>query len=266
MNAMKYILIIAVICFFSSCHSNHAKNDKGEHMHTDSTTSPGYDMLFDIIPAVPAAGLGTKLTLRPVKSGTDSGISLEIQHEKKIHFIIVTEDLSSFRHLHPDEQANGYYTLSHVFPHGGNYILYADYKPAGAEQQVAMKTINVTGPEVKPAVYASQILQCKTNGYMVTLKTGNTAINSGKEQVLFAEIKDARGLVTPDQLENYLGEKAHMVIIGLSGKKYLHVHPMVMGNELMLHTHFPGAGMYRAWLEFKKDGKVNVADFVIKAD
>ena len=54
-----------------------------------------------------------------------------------------------------------------------------------------------------------------------------------------------------------------MVIIGVSNKKYLHVHPMVMDNLLMLHTSFPEAGIYRAWLEFKKDGKLNLADFVI---
>ena len=57
-----------------------------------------------------------------------------------------------------------------------------------------------------------------------------------------------------------------MVIIGVSNQEYLHVYPMLMGNELMLHTSFPGAGLYRAWFEFKKDGKVNVADFVINVD
>jgi hypothetical protein len=266
MNAKKYIIITALFSFFSSCHSNHSKNEKEEHIHTGSTSSSGYDMQFVIDPAVPTGGLETKFTLRPVKAGTDSRVNLEIQHEKKIHFIIVTEDLSSFRHLHPVEQTDGSYTLNYLFPHGGNYILYADYKPAGAEKQVAMKTTKITGQEEKPAVYDSQMLVCKTNGYTVTLKTANTAINSGKEQVLVAEIADTNGTLTPDQLENYLGEKAHMVIIGISGKKFLHVHPMVMGNELMLHTTFSEPGMYRAWLEFKKDGKVNLADFVIKAN
>ena len=98
------------------------------------------------------------------------------------------------------------------------------------------------------------------------LKPTLTPVTSGKEQVFVPEIRDAGGIVTPDQLENYLGEKAHMVIIGISEKKYLHVHPMQMGNELMLHTSFPDPGLYRAWLEFKKDGKVNVADFVINAN
>ena len=78
-----------------------------------------------------------------------------------------------------------------------------------------------------------------------------------------SKISSGSRVLSPDQLEDYLGEKAHMVIIGIANKKYLHVHPMVMGKDLILHTTFPEAGTYRAWLEFKKDGKVNVTDFVI---
>lgn len=223
----------------------------------------GYNMLFAINPAAPAEGVATQFILRPVKADVDSTISLEVQHEKKIHLIVVAEDLSSFRHLHPDEQPDGSYILTDTFPHGGNYILYADYKPAGLEKQVTMHTVQVTGKEEKAAVYNTQMPESKTNGYTVELKPADTFIVSNKEVMLTAEIRDAKGLITADKLENYLGEKAHMVIIGVSNKKYLHVHPMVMDNVLMLHTSFPEADIYRAWLEFKKDGKVNVADFVI---
>jgi hypothetical protein len=177
----------------------------------------------------------------------------------------VSEDLSSFSHLHPIEQTDGSYILTDTFPHGGNYILYADYMPVGTAKQVTMQSLKVTGREIKKTVYENQVLQSKTNGYTVEIKPADTAIASNKEVILTATVNDAKGQqLTPDQLENYLGEKAHMVIIGISNKKYLHVHPMVMGKELMLHTSFPAAGLYRAWFEFKKDGKVNVADFVIK--
>lgn len=259
---MKWMFVIAIAGIFFSCSSNHKEKD--QHDHTDSTGKNGYNMLFEIDPAAPAEGQATKLLLKPVKAGTDSTVALEIQHEKKIHLIIVSEDLSSFRHLHPAELPDGSYTLTDTFQHGGNYILYADYKPNATDKQVTMQTIKVSGKEKVPAVYEQRRLQSKANGYTVELKPADTSITSNKEVMMTAEIHDASGLITPDKLENYLGEKAHMVIIGVSNKKYLHVHPMLMGNELMLHTTFPEAGIYRAWLEFKKDGKVNVADFVIK--
>ena len=264
MNKLKSLLIIVIAFLFFSCGENH--KEKEHRGHTDSTANAGYKMLFILDPVIPTAGLAIKFNLRPVKAGTDSTVALEIQHEKKIHFIVVTDDLSSFKHLHPAEHADGSYIITDSFPHGGNYILYADYKPAGAEKQVTMQKIKVTGKEPVPSVYETQKLQSKTNGYMVNLKPGGTAIVKSKEILLTAEISDANGIITPNKLENYLGEKAHMVIIGVSNKKYLHVHPMLMGNELMLHTSFPEAGMYRAWLEFKKDGQVNAADFVIKVN
>jgi hypothetical protein len=262
MNKLKYLFAIISVWIFFSCDSDH--KDKDHHTHTDSTGNAAYTMLFITDPATPSEGQTTKFTLRPVKKGTDSTVALDIQHEKKIHLIVVSEDLSSFSHLHPIEQTDGSYTLTDTFPHGGNYILYADYMPVGATRQVNKKILNVNGREEKPVIYKNQILQSKTNGYTVDLNAANTSFANNKEVILTATVKDAKGQLTPDQLENYLGEKAHMVIIGVNNQEYLHVHPMVMGNELMLHTSFPGAGLYRAWFEFKKDGKVNVGDFVIK--
>jgi len=262
MNKLKYLLAIISAWIFFSCGTDHKGKD--QHAHTDSTAKSAYTMIFITDPAAPSEDQTTKFTLRPVKAGTDSTVALDIQHEKKIHLIVVSEDLSSFSHLHPIEQTDGSYILTDTFPQGGNYILYADYMPVGATKQVNKKILTINGREERPVVYKNQTLQSKTNGYTVELKAADTSVASNKEVMLTATVNDAKGQVTPDQLENYLGEKAHMVIIGVSNQEYLHVHPMIMGNELMLHTSFPGAGLYRAWLEFKKDGKVNVADFVIK--
>ena len=106
-------------------------------------------------------------------------------------------------------------------------------------------------------------LQSRTNDYTVTLHMPDSSIASNKEFMFTAEISNGSKVISPDQLEDYLGEKGNMVIIGTTNKKDLHVHPMVMDNKLMMHTSFPEGGVYRAWLEFKKDEKVNVADFVI---
>ena len=64
-------------------------------------------------------------------------------------------------------------------------------------------------------------------------------------------------------LENYLGAKAHMVVIGVEEKQYLHVHPEVVNGKFDLHTTFEKAGVYRGWVQFQSNGKVHTADFVI---
>lgn len=262
---MKYFITIAAVILFTACNSRHNKKEDSTHsIHSDSTTAGAYNMLFTFNPDTPAEEFPAQITLKPVRKNADSAVILEIQHEKKIHLIIVSQDLSLFKHLHPIEQPNGTYTLTDSFQQAGVYLLYADYKPAGSEKKVDLKELSVTGRKVFAIDYETQQLQSKTNGYTVNLKPADTRIVSDKETMIVAEINNSNGALTIDKLENYLGEKAHMVIIGISSKKYIHVHPMVMDNKLMLHTTFPEAGLYRAWLEFKKDGKVNIGNFVIK--
>ena len=65
-----------------------------------------------------------------------------------------------------------------------------------------------------------------------------------------------------NSIEDYLGSKAHMVVIGLTDKNFLHVHPEVENGDFDLHTTFDKPGVYRGWVQFQKDGKLHTADFV----
>ena len=64
-------------------------------------------------------------------------------------------------------------------------------------------------------------------------------------------------------LDNYLGAKAHFVMISLNEKEYLHVHPDVAGGQFDLHTTFEKPGIYRGWVQFNADGKIHTIDFVM---
>ena len=68
--------------------------------------------------------------------------------------------------------------------------------------------------------------------------------------------------VDVNTLEDYLGAKAHMVVVGLVDKKYLHVHPSVEGGKFDLHTTFDKPGVYRGWIQYQSKGKVHTSDFV----
>ena len=70
---------------------------------------------------------------------------LEIVHEKPIHLIMVSDDLSFFNHIHPQLAPDGRYTVETSFPSGGAYKLYASYTPEGAEAQVSDLKVDVAG-------------------------------------------------------------------------------------------------------------------------
>jgi hypothetical protein len=69
--------------------------------------------------------------------------------------------------------------------------------------------------------------------------------------------------INAGSLENYLGAKAHMVVLSLDDKEYLHVHPEVVNGKFDLHTTFKKPGIYRGWIQFQNEGKVHTIDFTM---
>ncbi len=49
--------------------------------------------------------------------------------EKLMHFIVVSDDLEVFNHLHPKYEGDGLFKVEITFPKPGNYTLVSDYKP-----------------------------------------------------------------------------------------------------------------------------------------
>ncbi|HTF05296.1 MAG TPA: heavy metal-binding domain-containing protein, partial [Bacteroidia bacterium] len=122
---------------------------KLEHNDNAGNTNT-YFMQFNGIPAAPKAGEDVVLSFIPKIKGKDAEqVPLDVEHEKKIHLIIVSNDLSWFEHIHPEYQADGSYQVKTKFPAGGDYTLFADYVPTGGNHQLEKIALTVTG---EPAV------------------------------------------------------------------------------------------------------------------
>ncbi len=227
-----------------------------------------YKMNFSSFPAVIESGKQTIISLTPKIVGKENEqVPLDLEHERKIHFIMVSNDLSWFDHQHPEYTAAGSYDLPYTFKNGGSYILFADYKPTGGEHNLEKINVEVKGKEIATKTYTQSQLTSKVDGFEVTLspEEGNK-FESGTAQHIKGVITKGGKPVDPNTLENYLGAKAHMVIIGIEDKNYLHVHPGVENGKFDLHTTFEKPGIYRGWIQFQSEGKVHTADFVIKVE
>ena len=225
-----------------------------------------YKMEFTSNPTIIEAGKVANLSLTPKIVGKDKElVPLDIEHEKKIHFIMVSSDLSWFDHQHPEYKSTGSYDLPYTFKNGGDFILFADYKPTGADHTLEKINVSVKGKSLPSKTYTQSQLTSKVDGFEVTLSSEEgTKFESGALQHLKGVITRGGKAVDPNTLENYLGAKAHMVVIGLEDKNYLHVHPGVENGNFDLHTTFEKPGMYRGWIQFQSEGKVHTADFVFK--
>jgi plastocyanin len=223
---------------------------------------------------------------------------LQIVHEKPMHLLIVSKDLAEFYHVHPEPSEDGSYRVQHTFPNGGDYKLYADFTPANAKQVVERIDLNVSGAErSKVALVADTKFEKTVDGLKVTMKPSEK-IEAGKELMLdFAAFDAASGKPATD-LQNYLGELAHFVIISEDMVDFVHAHPMAKGesmdgmkmdgdktkdhnadghahgkdskdsgkpsaSEVSAHTTFPRAGLYKLWAQFQRGGKVISVPFIV---
>ena len=220
-----------------------------------------YDVQLTTSPQNVEAGKPTQLTLA-VKQN-EKMVPLDVSHEMKLHLMVVSEDLSWFRHLHPVEQKDGAYVITETFPTGGKYLLFSDFKPSGGKQTLDKQEIEVQGKSSPvqndiPTKYIS-----KVDGYTVTLINGSDFKTNKTQPIEIALEKDGKELIEKD-LQQYLGAAAHIVMIGKVGKEFLHIHPVSDSRfPIFAQTHIEKPGVYRMWVQFKINGKVHTADFTV---
>ncbi|MCM3630742.1 hypothetical protein M3194_25745 [Paenibacillus glycanilyticus] len=240
----------------SSSHHHHAHEE-----HNQSAT-----VQWSFSPKQPQAGKPAAIQLAVADAKGQPVRSFSLNHEKEIHLIAVSSDLSEFQHLHPVDDGTGHFTVDTIFPNGGAYKLFADFIPAGGSHQVADTEVEVggkTAPAV-PLVPDKQLVRMVA-GTQVTLHPGQ--LQAGKETSLAFSFKDAATGKPAEDMEPYLGAAGHVVIISEDLTQYLHVHPkdgQTAGPEALFETEFPVPGLYKVWGQFQRHGDTFIASFTIK--
>lgn len=304
------LLISTIGIFLTACsigadsqrvdHANTANTVAGE---TNSANAAASDSTFKVDfktePGQVQAGAAATLVFTVKDSKNAVVKDLQIVHEKPLHLLIVSKDLAEFYHVHPELTPDGSYRVQHTFPNAGDYKLYADFTPPNAKQVVERIDVKVSGTErAKVALVADAKLEKSVDGLKVTMKP-SAKIEAGQELTLdFAAFDATTGKPATD-LQNYLGELAHFVIISEDLVDFVHAHPMAKGEkmdgmqmdgdkkekddnadghshdadsretnkpsayEVSAHTAFPRAGMYKLWAQFQRGGKVISVPFIV---
>lgn len=176
------------------------------------------------------AGEKTELAFYIKNSSGELVKDLQIVHEKPMHLLIVSDDLDEFYHEHPAVQSDGSYKVPFIFPNGGGYKLYTDFTPPESKQVVHNFSVNVGGsqraakpliPDAKPENTVENLrVEMKPDGDFV----------SGREMMISFNVTDAATNQQVTDLENYLGEKAHFVVVSQDLQQFVHAHPMSGDN------------------------------------
>jgi hypothetical protein len=190
-------------------------------------------------------------------------------HERQLHLIVVRRDLNFFTHQHPEKGSDGTFDLSRfVFPTSGEYHLFIDTAPKGAGGQVLMTSLKVEGkPDVPPSVPSAPSSKQQVGDITVALKDP-AALKPRKTLPFAVTLQDSNGPVL--DLQPYLGAMGHMIMIHEDAQTFVHSHPDERDSEngkkgqIVFLVRPPKPGNYRAWVEFKRNDKVQIAEFKLE--
>ena len=228
-----------------------------------------------------AEGVPLKMSFEAAGNSGESIRYLEYQHERPLHLIVVSQDLSEFHHIHPLLKAGNRYEVEHIFRGGGRYKLYADFALPGKERRVEAFELTLGGP-VRPAarLIAGGSHISREQGIELELEVPET-LAAGKDILLGLKIRDLKTGALPDRLVPYLGAWAHFMIIDEANQRFIHVHPLEdsVAAASQNHDHsisptppekiagainFATPGLYRLWAQVQLGDEVITRSFDLR--
>lgn len=183
-------------------------------------------------------------------------------HDRELHLIVASRDLTRFAHLHPGRDAAGRWAVDLPALAPGPYRAFADLRPSGSDQLTL--GVDLVAPGPGPVAAAPELAASRTHevdGYEATLD-GDVA--AGDQADVTVTVRRDGRVVTP---EPYLGAAGHLVALRDGDLAYLRVHPL--GDEpngpVPFAVEVPSPGTYALFFDFLVDGTVRTARFVVQA-
>lgn len=179
-------------------------------------------------------------------------------HDRALHLIVASRDLTEFTHVHPERDADGRWHVDLPALPAGSYRAFADFQPAGGEQYTLGVDVVVPGAAGEPAPLRPHLVDT-VDGYEVTLD-GDVAAGEASE-VSVTVRRDGEVVTT----EPYLGAAGHLVALRDGDLAYLHVHPLDddPSGPVRFAVEVPSDGTYALFFDFLLDGEVRTARFVV---
>jgi hypothetical protein len=190
--------------------------------------------------------------------------AFDVEHDKRMHLIVVRRDTAGFQHVHPEMAPDGTWSVPLTLPAGGSYRAFADFAPTGGPATTL--GVDLAVPGAFEPVEHTPSRTAQVDGYTVEL-TGEL-VPGQSSPVTLTVSKDGRPVT---DLQPYLAAYGHLVALREGDLAYLHVHPegepgdgrTPAGPQIQFVAQVPSAGSYRLFLDFQHDGVVRTAEFTV---
>ena len=283
------ILLSVTVLGAAATSAIHSRPALGRE-HIAMTAVPKYGALFQTDPVNIRPREQVNLRFDVLNERGEQVRFLQYVHERPIHLMIVSDDLSEFYHVHP-ELVTDYFILAQTFPHGGRYHLFVDFTPPGGKRTVEHFTLNVDGEKARPVPLTPDAAWVKTVDGLRVEMNADKPLRAGEDFLLTFSLTDEKTRLPVTDMQLYLGALAHVAIFDQGLTNLIHAHPMDAGEVYdptqgpQFHTHnpddaakkligqspsevkvpmvLPHAGLYKMWVQFQRNGKVVALPFVI---
>lgn len=253
------------------------------HHHEDAETAPEIKATLNFNEP-PLADKKSEVTIS-LKDENGAPIKgLEISHDRIMHIIIISEDLKTFSHVHPEDFAefngkiadNGQFKISYVFPKAMQYLIAVNFRHQNHDIEKQF-IVRATGEKEKILIEKDLSSGKKFGDYKITLAADPAKPLSGEATHLNYHIE--KGFQPVKDLEQYLGAPMHLAVVSADLLTFIHAHGELhdaAGNDIKLppnskfgpdidgHIIFPYPGLYKIFGEFSHQGKIILTDFMIE--
>ncbi len=281
----KVIIAVAVIAILAGgaiyltktgkSVQNVASDGHTDHSHVATTTGSNSNTIAEA--GAKLAGTRVILENTALKAGNQNiafklfgkdghafgSSDLQTVHEKKLHFIVVSDDFKEYLHLHP-EFKDGTWSVPVTLKDNTSYQAYIDISPSEETPQVLRVPLKIGAPTAVSKV--SQNNSEMTVGNITTSIKTEGAIATNHENSIIFNVKQGGKDIIPEQ---YLGALGHVIAVSHSDpNNFVHAHPTTHeGGDKDIHfgINFPTAGTYTLFAQFQVNGRVETYPFTVNA-
>ncbi len=270
------ILISGGIYMASNKNPEVASDGHTDHTHTATTTTEDHSahMTEGQVLGAKLAGTRVVLTNTSLKTGNQTisfqlfgkdghafgSNDLSVTHEKKMHFIVVSDDFKEYLHLHP-EFKDGLWTVNATLKGDTVYQAYVDISPTEETPQVLRVPLTVGTAQNRSKVTQNDSTFA-VGPITASMKSGDLV--AGHENDITFTLTKSGKAITP---EMYLGALGHVVALNHSdADNFVHAHPVThegSDNDIHFAINFPTTGTYTFFAQFQVDGKVATYPFSV---
>lgn len=264
--------MIAALWVLVGCTAKETDSDTGGG-GADEVTSFNLDYRTD--PDPPVAGEPAELWYSILDQDGEPVENLQQNHQRMVHVIVLSEDLSSFEHKHHEDQyevtaddlRTATFHVTETFPYSGNFLVAFDYAYANQyKQSTVVEEVAGDIPQLDAPV-EDLSTTVSVEGYTAEFSWAVPPI-AGYEAQIWAHVTDSDGNEITDMTQ-WLGADAHWVIAKADISSISHTHAYIegmdkvppdhdmpheySGPDLPFHYTPANAGLYKSWLQFARE-------------